>query len=364
MNTCHPTHGLQTMTDRTIIPPLRSEGVLCNPLEPGIRPKNIVVLRFHAFGDTIITLPVLAALRKRFPEASITFVTSAEYVELFSALPMLNAVHPVTTRGPRFQRLISLFPVRSGLDRPDLLLDLQRSRLSRTLAAMLLPTAGATFDRYAPTHALERYMEALARAGIENLKPCFQVPFPEDLSSRTLERYGLTENSGPLVCLNPAGCWPTKNWPSERYAELGSKLAEHWNARILLLGTDNVREGAHAIERELGDRAINLVGKTTPLEALAIIRRLSLMVSDDSGLMHLAWTNGVPAIGIFGASRSVWSRPLGKHTRHLGSEDLSCGACMQENCLRNDRICLTRITVEEVFGLCSELLGSRPDHKI
>ena len=352
------------MAETTIIPPLRSEGILSTPMEPGTRPKKIIVLRFHAFGDTIITLPVLAALRRRFPEASITFVTSSEYVELFSALPMLDTVLPVTTRGSRPRRLMSLVPLRSELGQPDLLLDLQRSRLSRMLSGMLAPRAEAAFDRYGPAHALERYVDAACRSGIDNLRPSFQVPFPEDLKARTLAQFGLIENSGPLICLNPAGCWHTKNWPPERYAELGKVLEKQWNARIVLLGTQQVREGARVIERELGNRAINLVGRTTTLEALAIIRSLSLMVSDDSGLMHLAWANGVPVISIFGASRSVWSRPLGEHTRHLGSEDLSCGACMRANCLRNDRICLTRITVEEVLGLCSELLGTPPDHRI
>lgn len=345
------------MAEPIIIPPLKTEGVIHRPLERHTVPRHIVVLRFHAFGDTIITLPLLAGLRDRFPEAQIDFVTSHEYVELFAALPILDNVWPVTTRGNRLQQLSSILPLRSQLHRPDVVLDLQRSRLSGILVRLLSPSAYCRFDRYARKHALDRYLEAVTMAQINGVEPIYAIPFQEQVSTATLEHTGLAELSGPLVCLNPAGCWGTKNWPPERYAELGAWLIRDYNARIVLLGTANVQHGADIIKHELAEDAINLVGKTTPLEALAIIRKLSLVVSDDSGLMHLAWTNGVPTIGIFGASRSVWSRPRGPHTRHLGSEDLSCGSCMSPNCLRNDRICLARISVEQVFSLCQELLG-------
>ncbi len=345
------------MAEPIIIPPLKAEGIIHRPLERHGVPRHIVVLRFHAFGDTVITLPLLAGLRDRFPEAQIDFVTSQEYVEFFAAFPMLDNVWPVTTRGTRWKQWRSLLPLRSQLQKPDVVLDLQRSTLSTILVRLLSPTAYSMFDRYARKHALDRYMEAVTMAQINDVESTCAIPFQEQISTTTMERFGLAGLPNPLVCLNPAGCWETKNWPPERYAELGERLIRDYNARIVLLGTENVQHGADVIKHELGEDAVNLVGKTTPLEALAIIRKLSLVVSDDSGLMHLAWTNGVPTIGIFGASRSVWSRPLGPHTRHLGSEDLSCGSCMSPNCLRNDRICLTRISVEQIFSLCQELLG-------
>jgi ADP-heptose:LPS heptosyltransferase len=94
---------------------------------------------------------------------------------------------------------------------------------------------------------------------------------------------------------------------------------------------------------------IDLVGRTTAAEALALVQGLDLMVSDDSGLMHLAWVSGVPTIGLFGASRSTWSRPMGPRSYTFASEDLECGACMSPACARGDLLCLTRVTVEEVM---------------
>lgn len=346
------------------VPPFLPEGIIGRPVQPYGVPRHILVLRFHAFGDAVITIPVLAGLRRCFPHSTIEVVTSAQYAPLFSALPFLDRVHAITPDGPKIQRIRTLWHLLPQLGSPDLVLDLQRSRLSQLLRQLLRPNAWTGFDRYAPEHALERYLAAVRWAGLQEIHPIFSFPLSNALQNRTEERFNKIvgdepeAKARPLICLNPAGCWGTKNWPPERYAALGKRLIREFNARILLLGTENVRRGAQIIAQELGEGAINLVGQTSPLEALALVRRLALMVSDDSGLMHLAWTNGVPTLGIFGASRGVWSRPWGEHTRFLGSEDLPCGACMSENCLRTDRICLARVSVEHVFALCVELLNT------
>lgn len=344
------------------MPPPAAEGILGRPFAKATSPRRILVLRFHAFGDAVITLPVLSGLRDRFPDAHIGMATSTRYAPLFSAINGLDSVHPVSIDVSRLQRVLSLRTSAPDLDSPDLVLDLQRSRLSRLLTRLLRPRAWVAFDRYAPKPAIERYLDAVSYVGITGFDPSFSFSIAESIERAVDDRFGPElerGNSGPLVCLNPAGNWATKSWPPERYAELGRRMIRAWNARIVLVGTENAAAGAAVIERELGDDVINLVSHTSPAEALALVRRLSLMVSDDSGLMHLAWTNRVPTLGIFGASRGAWSRPCGPHTRFLGSEDLECGACMQSVCGRGDRICLTRVSVERAFGLCEELIRQR-----
>ena len=93
---------------------------------------------------------------------------------------------------------------------------------------------------------------------------------------------------------------------------------------------------------------MNLVGKTTPSQALAIVQRASLVLTEDCGLMHMAWVSGVPTLALFGSSRHVWSAPLGHHTLCLHSGDLECGACMEPTCRYGDVHCLTRYSSEDV----------------
>ena len=331
---------------------MREEGITGFPLQEHKTPERITIFRFHAFGDLLITLPVVAGLRRLFPESTITFVTSDEYVHMLRALPMIDDVQGITTRGSKPVRLRSALGLQS--DSPDLLLDLQRSRLSTLARRRLRPEAWSAFDRFAPKPAIERYLEAIRYAGITNIQPDFSIPLVKGLEEDTVQRFRLPSDERPLVCLNPAGCWPTKNWMPERYAELGKKMVREWNARILLLGTEHVRDGGRHISDTLGDdNVVDLVGQTTPIEAMALVRKLSLMVSDDSGLMHMAWVQGVPTFGIFGASRRVWSAPWGDHTLALGSEDLPCGACMSPTCAREDLHCLARVSVNEVMNLCT-----------
>jgi ADP-heptose:LPS heptosyltransferase len=126
-----------------------------------------------------------------------------------------------------------------------------------------------------------------------------------------------------------------------------------------MFGTDNVQQGAGVMRQALGERVIDLVGRTTMTEVFAVVRNLDLMVSDDSGLMRMAWVSGVPTVGIFGASRSVWSRPCGEHSYCFGSEDLECGACMSDMCMRGDLFCLHRVSAETVMEQCRKMMKRR-----
>ncbi|MCB0712943.1 MAG: glycosyltransferase family 9 protein [Ignavibacteriae bacterium] len=332
---------------------MREEGIRGLQLKSGEIPERICVLRFHAFGDAVISLPLLAGLRKAYPNARIDFVTSEEYSSFFSSIPWIDHVHSVVTRSAHLKKVRSALSLR--IPRPDVVVDIQNSRLSNLVRRRLQPDAWVAFDRYAPKLALERYIEALSYVGLKEVTPDIHFSLPDKLREEVLRKFSLPNDGRPLICLNPAGCWPTKNWPAERYAELGKRLVEEWSGRILLLGTENIVEGATLLRRHLQGDVFDLIGETTPIEAMILLRETCLMVSDDSGLMHLAWTNGVPTIGIFGGSRRTWSSPWGEHTRSFGSEDLSCGACMRPICAREDLLCLNRVSVDKIVNLCREL---------
>lgn len=353
------------------IPPMVAEGIIGRKLAPGATPARIVVVRLHAFGDAVIALPVIAGLRRILPDAEIALVTSEEYRELFEGVEDIDIVHPFPTRASKLRRaataavLASKITARSGP--PDLLLDLQRSTVSLLLGSLMRPTAWTGFDRFAPHSALDRYLDAARWVGLDAIEPHCAPSLRPGIAARAAALLGdaalpgdaaVSDGARPLICLNPAGCWPTKNWPAAEYVALGRRFIEEWGARIVLMGTENVKEGATHIARELGDDALDLVGRTSTVEALAIMPHLRMMVSDDSGLMHLAWVSGVPTIGLFGASRATWSAPQGAHTFTFSSEDLECGACMSAACARGDLHCLRRIGADAVFAECLRLRRS------
>ena len=154
------------------------------------------------------------------------------------------------------------------------------------------------------------------------------------------------------MVLNPAGCWPTKNWPLENYAAFARRWREGPRGagmRFVVLGTSALADKAAFLRAQLGDALIDLVGRTTPSEAFAVVRRASLVLSEDSGLMHMAWVSGVPTLALFGSSRADWSAPLGQRSLCLSSSDLPCGECMSDVCAMGDVRCLTRYSPAVVY---------------
>jgi len=235
--------------------------------------------------------------------------------------------------------------------------DLQRNRVSRFVRRVLRPPAWSEFDRYSPRHVGERTRLTLEALGVR-LPPVY----PELRLKR--ENVGLARlrdagwSGGDLVVLNPAGGFPTRNWPLANYLA----FADLWTARrahedqFVVLGTTQLRAKADYLKAALGDRLLDLVGRTSASEAFDILRRATLVVSEDSGLMHLAWVAGAPTLGLFGSSRHVWSAPHGNYSVCLHSGDLLCGACMDSECRFGDVHCLTRYTPERVVQTALDLL--------
>src|SRR5262249_2861493 len=159
---------------------------------------------------------------------------------------------------------------------------------------------------------------------------------------------------------NPAGGWPTKNWPLTAYGEFARLWQrDAWSdVGYVILGTPNLAPRAKALEETLGPSGltvINLVGRTTQVEAFAMVRRASLFVSGDWGLMHMGGIPGGPPIALFGASRAAWSAPQGSHPHTLDSSDFPCGPCMNAVCAMGNIHCLTRQTPARVFEIARAL---------
>ena len=341
------------------VPPFSPDGVLAKPLAPGVDLRRLVVIRLHAFGDTAITFPLLAALKRRFPSLRLDVVTDTRSKELFEAHRDVDGVYAFETRQRRLPKGLAVLKTAAALRRRAVpaVLDLQRNRWSRLLTRLLVPGAWSAFDRHAPKSALARYVEAAVALGLTPGEPVFRMHAREELVLAARSRLAAAgwDGASPLACLNPAGGWETKQWPLDRYIELGRRL-ESAGCRLLALSPAPVPPRFLALREALSPGLLDFTGKTSAGEALALVSLASLVVSDDSGLMHLAWVQGVPSLALFGSSRAAWSRPEGSRSAGFYSEDLSCGACMQPVCARGDLLCLVRVTVDDVFRKSLEMM--------
>ncbi|NPA93910.1 MAG: lipopolysaccharide heptosyltransferase II [Thermodesulfobacteria bacterium] len=160
-----------------------------------------------------------------------------------------------------------------------------------------------------------------------------------------------------LIGINPGAAYgPAKCWPGEKYRQLASSIVETFkDATVVVFGTEQDEPTGSMICKPIGEKGINLCGKTTLHEAISVISCLSLMVTNDSGLMHVAAACSIPLVALFGSTNHVATGPWSPKAKIIKHE-LPCSPCMSREC-NKDFICMLGITVEEVLEACEELLS-------
>jgi ADP-heptose:LPS heptosyltransferase len=224
---------------------------------------------------------------------------------------------------------------------------------------LLRPKAWVEFDRHSPFSAGERTRQTIESlwSWKISLHPAFRLKRDFYVSS-LLQRNGFRA-SNDLVVLNPAGYFSSRNWPLGNYVDFARAwLKKNPMTQFVLLLLPNQRSKANYLKAELGDHCIDLTGKANQIEAFQLIKLCKLVLSEDSGLMHMAWTQGVSTIALFSSSRKDWSAPQGPWSDCLDSSDLECGPCMLKICKYGDNRCLTRYTPNFVFERARKLVSS------
>ncbi|HWW82063.1 MAG TPA: glycosyltransferase family 9 protein [Vicinamibacterales bacterium] len=322
-------------------------------------PARVLAIRLHALGDIAITLPYLHAFHELYGSPAIDFLTRTEYAPLPGSLTIVHDVFDFDG-GRRFKgqfmAALALAP-RLIRRRYDVVLDLQNNEISRTIRSLVRPLAWSTFEARPTGHAAERTRRAIESAGF----PLPRVSATMDLRSRDagidiLRQAGWSAER-ELVVLSPSGAFVTRNWPTEHYGKFARLWAIRRPTQFVVLGTRQIVEKAAALQDAVGSGLLNLAGKTTLSEALGILQRATLVLTEDCGLMHMAWTSGVPTLALFGSSRHDQAAPIGTHVGCLHSGDLPCGACMDSTCRFGDVHCLTRFEPRFVVSEAERLLA-------
>jgi ADP-heptose:LPS heptosyltransferase len=337
----------------------RHASIRAVPWRNAAPPRRILAIRLQALGDVVITLPYLRALRGSLPGTDIDFVTRQEDGDIPRALLLFRYVEQLGGgRSERRQLLLTpLLAPRLLARRYDVVLDLQNNRVSRAITRLAGPRAWAAFDQASPRTAGERTRHTIEAAGFPLPRVEADLPLRHPDLGLDVLRHANWDSTRRLVVLSPAGAFASRNWPIERYARFAELWRQRYSAQFVILGLDSVREKAAVLKATLGEHLMNLAGETTPSQAFAIVQRASLVLTEDCGLMHMAWVTGVPTLALFGSSRHEWSAPLGDHALCLHSGDLACGACMEPTCRYGDVHCLTRYVPEYIVDQAEALIA-------
>ena len=166
--------------------------------------------------------------------------------------------------------------------------------------------------------------------------------------------------AGPLLAVAPGARWPTKRWPVERFAAVAQELAQARQAAVVLLGGSEDIALAHELCRRLRVPVLDSTGKLSLLHTAALLQQCHLLLSNDSGLMHMATALRVPVVAIFGPTVQEFGFYPFQARAQVVSAELPCRPCSTKGstrCPRGHHHCMQQVTVAQVCTAASALWG-------
>ena len=321
--------------------------------------NSILIVKPGAMGDLLHLTPAIRALKERFPQARISIlVGSLMSASLFENNPLVHDTVIFDKRGEHraLSRLLMLWK-ELRKRRFDLVINYQRSNLKGWfLASAAFPCRVLVYHRARKRgiHAVVNHLEALAPLGINPLTEDHRLVFNP---GRDAERYAeqLFEASGFLgktvVALNPGASFRIKCWSPERLAALGERLGKELGAGVVIVGGGGERDLAEEICSRMSQHPLDLVGRTDLLQLGAVLQKCDLLVSGDTGPMHMATAVGTPVIALFGAIDPDRTGPVGEGHTVIRHREISCVPCNARSCVNSRHLaCMEEISVDEVFS--------------
>ncbi len=327
--------------------------------------RRILVRGVNWVGDTILSYPTVQRLKTAFPDSHLAILIPHHLIDLWKTFPYVDEIIPFEKK----EGLESVWrdwklshSLRKG--RYDLAVILPRSfrsALQIYLARIPIRIGYKEGRSFFLTYPIERKGEVLRIHRIHYYQRLIEpLEVPEEVSSpklflreedrswaeQFLRNLGLL-NRKVLIGLNPGATYGlAKCWPPSRFGELGRRLFENWNASLFLFGRREEQPIAKEILNHLKGEGIDLTGRTDLLQLAALLERCDLLVTNDTGTMHMATAVGTPVVAIFGSTDVNTTGPWGDRHKVI-KKDLPCSPCLKRVCPTDHR-CMELISVDEV----------------
>jgi len=313
-------------------------------------------------GDVVLSLPALRDLRRAFPASRLEVLARPWVAGLYAAVPEIDGV--VESHGT----LADAAAIRGRYDLGLLLPNSFASALTLWRAGIperwgyATDVRGALLTRSCRVNASVggRSQVYYYRAMLEGLG--LAVSGPPDASLACPEAWAergraLLGGPGPWIGINPGAAYGTaKRWPPERFAAAAELVARRSGARVAIVGSAAERPLAEQIAAQLGASARVLCGETTLAELVGVLRELRLLLTNDSGPMHLAAALGTPLVAVFGSTDWTETAPFSERAR-IVREQTECAPCRLRECPIDHR-CMARVAVDRVAATALELLAA------
>jgi heptosyltransferase I len=328
---------------------------------------KILILKPSSLGDVVQALPVLRLLKQHHPRSEIYWWIEVHSAELLEGDPDLAGIF-------RFDRERWATPWHWGdiwkgigelrRHKFDLIIDLQA--LARSASVGWLANgfcfvglhdwrelAPGYYDISVPrpspnTHAVDWYLEVLRVLRVPVHADFDWMPKRERVASEVESLWPL--NGSPMVVLLPGARWENKRWPAQHFQQLVNRLRAHSGVlRFVILGGEADAALARDITSAAPEACLDLTGRTSLPQMVEIIRQCRVVVTNDTGPMHVAAALRKPVVGIFGPTKPARTGPYGQIDRALQRRDLPCVPCMKDSCSYHDPLaCVRGISAAQV----------------
>jgi lipopolysaccharide heptosyltransferase I len=339
---------------------------------------KILILKPSSLGDVVQALPVLRLLKRHYPSSDIYWWVETRNASLLEGDPDLAGLF--LFERDRWARPWNWAEMgKSVLElrrhRFDLVIDLQA--LARSAAIGWLANGGCFvglhdtrelapgyYDLSVPrpsseTHAVDWYLETLRALNIPIHQNFDWLPRRDALAEEVRSIWSLDDR--PMVALLPGARWENKRWPVEHFAQMVRELyAAREDLRFAILGGKSDSTFAHDISTAAPDVCLNLTGRTSLIQMVEVIRHCRIVVTNDTGPMHVAAALRKPVVGIFGPTNPARTGPYHQTERALQRNDLLCVPCMKATCSFHEPLaCVRGISptrvVQEVLARLSQV---------
>lgn len=339
---------------------------------------KIAVFRALQLGDLLLAVPALRALRAGFPGAEITLIglpwarafvhRYAHYLDRFVEFPGYPGIKeaeadPVRTgqflqeqRAYGYSLAIQMHG--SGQASNPFTLALGAPRTAGYYVDEPPPglTVGAPYPADRPE--VLRNLELALLLGCPDRRTELEFPLLEEDHAEAAALLDTLQDGPPLVGIHPGARSPARRWPARRFAAVADHLSRKYGARILLTGGPGEEETAHEVTSSMEGISLNLSGCTSLGGLAAVISRLDLFISNDTGPAHIADAVRTPSVVIFGPADPLRWAPLDRELHTVVRHPVECSPCPHWECPIDHR-CLLRIDAKTVIAAAERLISTR-----
>jgi heptosyltransferase-2 len=338
--------------------------------EEGI--ERVLIRGTNWIGDVVMTLPALAAIRMTWPVAKLFVLAKPWVAEVYRRSSDVDEVilfeEPGRHAGIGGKWRLAAELRRYRFDCAILLQNAIEAAIIARLAGipfragyntdgrgfLLTHSVGRT-SAIRGVHQIDYYIEMVRALGC--LPAGRSVHLRRDdngVSEKFFNEWGI-RTGHPLIGLAPGAAFgPAKKWYPERFAAVVDRLIDDTGAQAILFGSGGDRESTTEVRKNARHPLIDIAGRTNLGEAIALISRCDLFISNDTGLMHIAGALGIPMIAIFGSTNPKTTSPTGEANIVI-HRDVPCSPCLKPICPTDFR-CMDLIGVDEVYRAARELM--------